>query len=98
MDPHTLRVAREDVSKTFAEQVCLLAERHRDLRNIFIRTLAKCGSIATEVAPPCLAALAVLAQASDDSTAELYQAVANLNCEGLDKVLANFVVDLAAAA
>ncbi|CAK9043765.1 unnamed protein product [Durusdinium trenchii] len=67
MEPNLLRAAREVVSKTFAEQVCMLAERHPDIRSILIRTLTKCGSIANEIGPPCLHSMALLAQADDDT-------------------------------
>lgn len=122
MDAHLLRLAREDVSKTFAEQVSMLAERHADLRSILIRTLAKCGSLSNEIGPPCLNSLALLAQADDDTrqavlevvqeiilpamqegqivedaTGQLYQAVANMNCEGMEDILESAIPEISAA-
>lgn len=113
MDPHLLRVAREDASKTFAEQVCMLAERHPDLRSILIRTLAKCGSISNEIGPPCMNSLALLAQADDETRRAVLEVtqeiilpamqegqiveVANMNCEGMEDILESAVPEISAA-
>ncbi|CAJ1412823.1 unnamed protein product, partial [Effrenium voratum] len=75
MDPNGLRAAREDASKTFSEQICMLAERHPDMRTILIRTLAKCGSIPNEVGPPCLNCMALLAQADEDTRKSVFSVV-----------------------
>lgn len=57
----------------------MLAERYPSLRSILIRTLAKCGSIANELSPPCLQSMALLARADDETRRAVLEVVQALS-------------------
>eukprot|EP00930_Biecheleria_cincta_P033454 TRINITY_DN23185_c0_g1_i1.p1 TRINITY_DN23185_c0_g1~~TRINITY_DN23185_c0_g1_i1.p1 ORF type:complete len:2115 (+),score=396.23 TRINITY_DN23185_c0_g1_i1:132-6476(+) len=78
-DQAAIRAVKEDVSKNFAEQCCLVAERFPDHRPIVIRTLAKLAPImAHDLGFHCFSSLAILSQASEESLQDVLTAVDEL--------------------
>jgi len=72
VDPAVHQAACEELSKTFAEQAALLAERHRDVRTIIVRTLVKFSAVfAHYLGTHCFSSLAVLAQGDDETRKQI---------------------------